>query len=410
MSINRNDDVIIVGGGIAGLTCALALANSSLRIRVVDEYCYRPMENVPSEYHLRVSAITPISARIFKKLGVWSEIRKMRSTSFREIEVWDRDGTAHIQFDSTSMGMGELGHIIENNIIQTALFLELQKKDNVLYDAPSKLTKLEVNQNEAIITLTDGRTLRSQIIIGADGAHSQIRELADLPLKTWDYHQQALIATIKTELPHQHIARQRFLETGPVAFLPLNDPYQCSIVWSHVPTQALQQLEKIEFEQALFNAFGSHLGRLTLISERQVFPLCMRHAQQYIQSRIALIGDAAHTIHPLAGQGLNLSIMDAVCLAEVLLTAKSEQRDIGLWRNLRRYERWRKGANITMLGIVEAFKQLFGHQSYLLSKILNMGMRVTDRAIPLKKWIMQKAMGFSSDLPSIISNTLMDDE
>ena len=315
----QNVDVAIVGGGMVGLALACGLQGSGLRVAVLEQKAPQPVaQDAPPE--LRVSAINAASEKLLTHLGVWSEIVALRASCYHGMEVWDKDSFGHIAFDDESMGYSHLGHIVENAVIHHALWQKAQQCSDVTLIAPAKLQQVAWGENDAFITLESGDMLTARLVVGADGANSWLRNKADIPLTFWDYRHHALVATIRTEEPHGGVARQIFHNDGILAFLPLADPHLCSIVWSLEPEKAQQMQEATPdaFSQALCVAFDNRLGLCTLESERQTFPLTGRYARQFAAHRLALVGDAAHTIHPLAGQGVNLGFMDAAELVEEL--------------------------------------------------------------------------------------------
>jgi 2-octaprenylphenol hydroxylase len=404
MRFSIDFDVAIVGGGLIGATLtAILLKGSGLRVALIEQQ--EPARYAPqAEYEaLRVLAITRASEQIFRALGAWRYIEAGRLGYFREMHVWDAGGSGTIHFDSADLGEPTLGYIIENRLLQSALETVLQDPPIVWY-RPAEIAALTWQNHHVQLQLEDGRRLTAKLVVGADGAGSRIRELAGIA-ETWarDYQQTALVCTVETERPHGEIARQRFLETGPLAFLPLADPHHCSIVWSTTPVEAqgLLALSDEAFRLRLETAFASALGNIVAVGPRAAFPLLRTQAEHYIKPRLALIGDAAHRIHPLAGQGANLGILDATSLAEVVIAARASGRDIGSLRVLRQYERWRKGENLAMMLAMDLFKDLFGSRLGPVRWARNVGLQITDATGPVKRWIMRRAMGLEGDLPRL---------
>lgn len=393
-------DVIIVGAGMVGATLACALGNMRLNVAMVEGQT--PAVFDPhGDYDLRVSAITLASRTIFENVGAWPGMVAGRVSPMREMRVWDGDGDARVDFDSAELGEPELGYIIENRVVAAGLWDRLRDLANVGILCPTSITELVLHDDAAEVTLSDGQTLRARLVVGADGARSRVRALAGIATRGWGYQQDAIVATVRTEQAHRQTAWQRFLPTGPLAFLPLVEPHLCSIVWSCTRPRGteLMALEDVVFLQELQAAFGEDLGRMEAIGPRAAFPLVLSHAERYVLPRLALIGDAAHTVHPLAGQGVNLGLGDAAVLAQVIDETRHAQRDIGALSALRRFERWRKGDNLAMLGVTDAFQQFFG--GHAAAPLRNMGIRLFNRATPAKRWIMARAMGLSGDLPSL---------
>ena len=394
-------DVIIAGGGMVGLVLANALAEHKLSIAIVESSEHKPAWN-KEQFDLRTSAITRASQRILENIGVWSTMAAMRISPFREMHVWDATGDGSIHFDSADIGQDCLGHIIENSVIQLALYQQLQKRENVHWHQPAQPLELAFNDGDVSLQLDNDTMVNARIIIGADGGQSWIRQQAGIAVQGTDYKQHAVVATVKSERYHQDTAWQRFMPTGPLAFLPLTEGYS-SIVWSTTPEHAasLIAIDDDTFKKALAEAFEFKLGDIIETSPRAGFPLRSQHARQYVQQRLALIGDAAHTIHPLAGQGANLGFADAATLAEVITDATQAGKDIGDYYVLRRYERWRKGENLAMLSAMTGFKSLFGNKNIFLKTIRNTGLNLTDSITPIKNIIIRHAMGLEGDLPKL---------
>ena len=384
-------DVLIIGGGMVGLTLANALRDSGLHIGVIEQRSPPP---VTDEIDHRVSAINRASMQLFESIGVWDAMLQQRICPFREMHVWDATGAGSIHFDSAELGLDTLGYIIENTIIVQALLQGITGAAQVDWLCPHKIESIELSDEQHRVHLENGKTLECRLLVGADGANSLVREVAGIEFKHSSYEQQGIVCTVATEQPHSETAWQCFLPTGPLAFLPLSDG-RSSIVWSldEGRVDDMLALDDESFCRALEQAFEYQLGAVTSVSERAAFPLGHGHVNQYVKQGLALIGDAAHHIHPLAGQGANLGFLDAASLAEVILQAKQARRQWYALHTLRKYERARKGNNVLMETSMTGFKILFGNENPLLSMMRNAGLGLTDQIPPLKYQLMKHAMG-----------------
>jgi 2-octaprenylphenol hydroxylase len=391
-------DVIIAGGGMVGATLACALGAKGFRVAVVEAAPPRPF--VPTgEYDLRISAISPGSEQVFRALEVWSAIARRRVWPYLRMHVWDAAGAGEIDFDALELGEPRLGHIVENALIQYSLMERSRAFEQVQWLCPDRVAGFELGEHAVQVTLEGGSRLQARLLVGADGPNSRVRALAGIRLRARPYTQHAVVANVRTERDLEHTAWQRFLASGPLAFLPLQD-HLAAVVWSTTPGHAedLVAMPQEAFCTVLGEALGHRLGRIESTTPRAAFPLRGGQAAPYVRPRIALVGDAAHTVHPLAGQGVNLGIMDAATLAEVLVDAR---RDMGSLRVLRRYERARRADNEITMRVMEAFKQLFGTQTAPLVWARNMGLALADRATPVKHLMMRYAMDRAGELPRL---------
>ncbi|MDN3681701.1 FAD-dependent 2-octaprenylphenol hydroxylase [Vibrio tapetis subsp. quintayensis] len=394
-------DIAIVGGGMVGLTLAAALAKTELRVAIVEGKL--PSSELNELPDIRVSALSRSSEQVLRSVGAWSGIEQRRASPYVAMEVWDKDSFASIDFHANHLSQPNLGHIVENRVIQLSLLDRIKQLDNVTLFAPQKCQSVVVGESEAWITLDSGQALTAKLVVGADGAHSWLRQQQDIPLTHWDYGHHALVANIKTELPHHYTARQIFTPQGPLAFLPMQDANMSSIVWSTEPKQAdaLMAMSDKEFNKALSAVFDLRLGLCEVKGERQAFPLKMRYARDFAKDRVALIGDAAHTIHPLAGQGVNLGLLDAASLAQEVTRLWQEGQDIGLKRNLRPFERWRKAEAAKMITSMQGFRDLFAGDNPAKKLLRGVGMSVADKLPGAKNLIMERALGLKGQLPDI---------
>ncbi|RAT78116.1 FAD-dependent 2-octaprenylphenol hydroxylase [Lonsdalea populi] len=392
-------DVVITGGGMVGLALACGLQGCGLRIAVLEK---QPV-NAPDFQQgqaPRVSAINAASEQLLRKLGVWETIAAQRISPYNKMSVWDRDSFGSISFNGEETGFSHLGHIIENDVIQQSLWRHAERARDVTLIAPAALKQVAWGENEAFITLEDGSMLTARLVVGADGAHSWLRQHADIPLTFWDYGHHALVANIRTQRPHDSVARQVFHGDGMLAFLPLSDPHLCSIVWSLPPERAQTMLEAPAetFNSQLAAEFDMRLGLCELESERQRFPLTARYARNFAAHRLVLIGDAAHTIHPLAGQGVNLGFMDVAELIAELKRLQSQGKDIGQYLHLRRYERRRKHSAAVMLASMQGFRDLFAGSHPAKKLLRDVGLKLADTLPGIKPTLVRQAMGFH-DMP-----------
>ncbi|QQD18051.1 UbiH/UbiF/VisC/COQ6 family ubiquinone biosynthesis hydroxylase [Spongiibacter nanhainus] len=399
-------DVLIVGGGLAGGALALALADSSLRVAVVEAQPFPeqlpPLGESVADYDPRVSALTEASRRFLDSLGVWRDIVAQRACAYREMSVWDAEGTGEIHFDAADVGRPCLGHIVENRIITTSLLHRLRQRGGVQCIFGVQAESLENCGDSAVLQLADGRRLRAALVVAADGANSRVRQWAGFHTREWDYKHWAIATTVETSQSHRDTAWQRFLPEGPLAFLPLADAEGSgtfsSIVWSATPAlaESLMAQPDDEFCTSLGRHFEHRLGEVVATGKRFSFPLRQRHAVDYFRGSVVLIGDAAHSIHPLAGQGINLGFADAQALAEELLRGRERQLSAGDRGVLARYQRRRKGDNLAMMAAMEGFQNLFGSSLPPLRLIRNIGMSWLDGAAPLKRRIVSRAMGIEA--------------
>ncbi|HBS41126.1 MAG TPA: 2-octaprenyl-3-methyl-6-methoxy-1,4-benzoquinol hydroxylase [Oceanospirillales bacterium] len=393
-------DVVIVGGGLVGQAIAAALTtdHNGPRVALVDPAEIQPPPAIGSiqDYDLRVSALTARSQDFLTRIGAWNRIPADRLSPYRGMHVWDAEGTGSVTFDAADMHAPELGHIVENRETVYALSQALAGRELTrLQDTVASFTDPDEN-GRLSVTLGSGDTLTTRLIIGADGALSGVRQFAGIPTREWDYDHHAIVATVECEQPLQATAWQRFRPQGPLALLPLHsNPHLASIVWSTSPDEAaaMLALDDDAFCEALGQAFEYRLGKILASSARASFPLRQRHARNYYSHGVVLAGDAAHTIHPLAGQGVNLGFKDAEVLAEEILRAYRMGLSPGEDAVLARYQRRRQGDNLATMATMEGFKRLFAADQPLVRLLRNEGMRIFDRVMPLKKQAMIKAMG-----------------
>lgn len=392
--------VVIVGAGVAGLTLAALLAQSrqreQLRLTLIDAQA-RVAHAADDAIGLRVSAIATGSAELLRSIGAWPAELEARACAYDRMAVWDEASTADssdaLHFDAAEFAVPQLGFIVENAaLLDAALGLVERHAIATIFAAP--ITALEAGAGGQQVVLEDGRRIAADLVVGADGARSVVRDCAGIECAAWAYDQAAFVTHLRPEKTHQNTARQRFLASGPLGMLPLRDG-RISVVWSTSEAQAEWAMAATDDELgAALSAASDHvLGRLMAAGPRGVFPLHARHARDYVKSGIALIGDAAHAVHPLAGQGANLGLQDAAVLAEVISAALQAGEHPGDRPVLRRYERARKGANASMLHLITGLNRLFATDSALLKELRTAGMRLFNRSGPIRQRVVNVALG-----------------
>jgi 2-polyprenylphenol 6-hydroxylase len=406
MSRTRSNefDVVIVGGGVLGLVMGCLLLARKLctsgRVAVVAD---QPTA-APPDWDLRVFAMSRASEQLLKICGIWNSLPQARVFPYERMCVWDAagkpQGAGSLTFDCAQIGEPNLGHIIEGRALQWQCLQSARAAGVVLIEGAA--ASIAAGDESVTLHLKDGRELRSELLVGADGTESKSRQLLGISTAGHAYHQDALVGHVQTSKPHDATAWQRFLSTGPVAFLPLADG-RSSIVWSVARDQAslLSAMDPESFGQALTKASGEVLGRCELTTQLASFPLKLQYAMDYARPRAVLLGDAAHVVHPLAGQGLNLGLLDCAALAQVLGDAQGAAH-FGDYRHLRRYERWRRSENLLAAAALDGLERLFSNSDPLSTALRTAGLSAVERMPFMKRRFAQRALGLSGDVPEFL--------
>ncbi len=394
-------EVIVCGGGMVGAATACALAHGGIKVALLERF--NPERQWPSEpIDIRVSALTKASQNILEMLGAWPGMVQRGVCPYRDMRVWDARADGELHFDCADTEFNELGHLVENRVTVAALWDQLDSLSSATCIAPATVVDMQLNENGRQLRLEDGRILEADLVIAADGRDSALRAMAGISVTGWEYRQDGLVATVTTEKSHQFTAWQRFLDEGPLAFLPLKNG-QCSIVWtlSSATSKTYLALADKDFLQVLEQASGGILGQMLDVGQRAAFPLRFQYANSYIDQRFALCGDAAHAMHPLAGQGVNAGLLDAAAIAELVIQTRQDKRPLSSSRFLRRYERWRKGDNLVMMSSMDVLNKTYGVSSQPLVGLRSAGMNWVNNSALVKAYFNRYAMGLRDDLPKL---------
>ncbi len=398
-----NFDVVVIGGGMVGAAVACGLGGSGLKVAVIEQVF--PDEFSSDQPHdLRVSALSIASRHILEAVGAWQGVLSRRYCPFRRMRVWESVGDT--EFCSDDIDYSELGYIVENRVTQLALLERLQDFDNVNLFCPAIIKRIDCslddNGHRSVVELDDGTVLTANVLVGADGGNSKVRQASGIGVTGWDYKQHALVIYVETDYPQQDITWQRFVPSGPQAFLPLTGRYG-SLVWYNSPG-AIKRLKSLPSDQLLkelTEAFPECLGRINAVLGTASFPLKRQHAQDYVKPGVALVGDAAHMINPLAGQGVNIGLLDAAVLAEVLVNAYRSGRNVGDIAELKRYEKARRADNLRMMTVMDVFYRVFSNDIMPIRILRNLGLGLAGRIAPANKKVMRAAMGLDGHLPKL---------
>ena len=385
-------DVAVVGAGIVGSAAALALAAEGLRVALVESQA--PPAWRADQADLRVVAVAGDSQALLQRLGAWPDPATMRVQAIRRMRVWDAAGGDELCFDADALGRPCLGHIVENGLLADRLWAAVKLHPAIELRCPVQLQGLQQSADGVELGLSDGSRLRARLLVGADGASSRVRELAGVKAGEHDYGQHGLVAYVSTSKPHEDTCWQRFLPGGPLAFLPCADG-RSSIVWTLADAEAdrLLQVDETQFRDELTRALDARLGEVTGVSIRRAFPLRRRLAEGMLHEKVALLGDAAHVVHPLAGQGMNLGLRDVIALAELIRDARASGRDWLAPHRLSRWARARGSENAMAAYAFEAINAVFSNDSVLPTLLRGQLLGVAGKLPPLSQLLWQRASG-----------------
>lgn len=393
-------DVVIVGGGLVGGALAAALASAGIHSVVVD--AEPPATQTGTGFDGRASAVAQAPKRMLSEIGIWAKLPEAASPIL-DIRVSDGESRLFLHYDHQEIGEPALGHMVENRHLRQAIFEVMANSPAITHLAPATVTGIERTLEGTVTALADGRTIRAPLVVGADGRRSFVREAAAIPLTAWQYGQAGIVCTVHHERSHQNVAHERFLTPGPFAILPLTGN-RASIVWTESVDDAarIMELSDADFLSELAERFGDFLGDLEIVSPRWSYPLSLQFAQASTDRRLALTGDAAHAMHPIAGQGLNMGYRDVAALAEVLADAKRLGLDMGAPHILAKFERWRRFDNMLMLASTDGLNRLFSNDIRPVKLARDLGLAAVNLSGPLKKLFMRHAMGLAGNLPRLL--------
>jgi 2-octaprenyl-3-methyl-6-methoxy-1,4-benzoquinol hydroxylase/2-octaprenylphenol hydroxylase len=411
VSGERLFDVVVVGAGMVGAAAAALLARAGFSVAVIE--FREPVPVDPAQpVGLRVSAFSPGSMDVLREAGAWRQLERLRHCAYRRMIIEDRDETAVLEFDAPSFGLERLGTIVENDLVQWTLWQSLLATGGVEILCPDQVKTFEQGIDEWVVSLHSGKRLRGRLLVGADGAESPVRHMLGISQEHWEYGQQGVVAVVHSATPNPGVAWQRFMEGGPLAFLPLQDGAS-SIVWSRPAAEAerLLALDEeaflAELEAAAAGGEGHWPDRVTACGPRAAFPLTMRLSSRYSAQRAVLVGDAAHVVHPLAGQGVNLGLLDAAGLVEVLVEARARQDDLGAEKILLKYGRWRRSEAEIMARGIHNLRGLFMPQE--LGPLRRLGMALVSRSWTAREAFIRRATGRHRNAPALARGVALTD-
>ena len=392
-------DVLVVGGGLVGLSLGIGLAQGGLEVAVVDRE--PPASQALPTFDGRVSAIAHASRRALEALGIWRHL--LAAEPILDIRVTDGNSPLFVHYDHRELGAEPFGHMVENRHLRLALQAVVTETPGLRLMAPASVATLERGPAGIEARLTDGSRVRAALVIGAEGRNSPTREAAGIRTTTWSYGQAGIVCTVRHEKPHQGVAQERFLPVGPFAILPMTGN-RSSLVWTEREdlAPALLALPEAEFLAELATRFGDYLGRLEVEGPRWSYPLSFLHAERYVDHRLALAGDAAHGIHPISGQGLNLGLRDVATLVEILVGQGRLGLDIGDPLALEAYERWRRVDSFVLGAITDGLNRLFSNDIAPIRLVRDLGLGLVEQLPPLKRVFMRHARGDMGDLPGLL--------
>ena len=401
--MKKRVDVIINGAGLVGSSIAIGLAKAGLKVLVIE---FHPLEKLypKDDYGLRVSAFTPSSKKWLEYVDAWDGLMHTgKITPFLHMHVWDEGGKGELTFDAAGTGSDALGWIMDNEATQGVLIDRALKLENITILDNTKLESFEKVGDDVEVQLSNGDEYVTELIVGADGGRSMVRDWANIPTTGWSYGQKTIVGQVRPEKSHDNTCWQRFLDNGPLALLPLNDG-RCSLAWHTTYEEAdeLLALDPKAFSDRLSEGFQWKFGRIEIAGNLGAYPLRLNHAQTYVRENFALAGDAAHSIHPLAGLGVNIGYLDSATLVEELINAKKAGISLGDLTMLKRYEKRRKAHNMLIMGSMDLFKRSSTSQSKLVKGVRNFGLSAMDKVPFAKRKLARIAMGYYGDIPSFV--------
>jgi 2-octaprenyl-6-methoxyphenol hydroxylase len=393
-------ELIVVGGGLTGLTLGIACAGAGVEVAVIDRES--PATMLAEPFDGRTTAIAHGSQQVLEAIGLWRRVAEV-AEPIREIRVADGGSPLFLHYDHRDLGDAPLGYIVENRTLRQALMAEAASLPTLRHLAPAAVERVEREEARAVGHLADGGRVTGALVAACDGGRSPLRRAAGIKTISWNYPQVSIVCTVRHALPHRGVAVEHFLPGGPFAILPMTGN-RSSIVWTEnaALAPALLALDEAHFMQELGCRFGDYLGALALEGPRWSHPLSLLHAERYAAPRLALVGDAAHVIHPIAGQGLNLGIRDVAVLAELVVDARRLGLDIGGALLLERYERWRRFDNVMLAAVTDGLNRLFSNALPGITLARDLGLAAVDRLPPVKRFLMRHAMGVVGDLPRLV--------